>query len=218
VTDRLDFVLANTRIREVPLVPEITLRLADEPFALWERTGGERTGADVPYWAFAWVGGQALARYVLDHPPLVAGRRVLDMASGSGLVAVAAALAGAASVTAVDVDPLAASAIGVNAEANGVSVTVLLADVLDSDGGDADVVLAGDVCYDPDMAARMLPFVTRAAARGAVVLVGDPGRGYFPSTGFEWLADYPVPLTGVLEGRDTTRTTVWRRWAEPNPG
>jgi predicted nicotinamide N-methyase len=204
----LDFVLANTRAVGVPLVPEITLRQTDDdPFALWERSG-----EDVPYWAFAWAGGQALARYVLDHPEVVAGRRVLDLASGSGLVAIAAALAGASAVTATDVDPLAVLAIGVNAEANGVTVTALLADVLDSDGGDAEVVLAGDVCYDVDMARLVLPFLGRATARGALVLVGDPGREYFPRTGFERLAGYPVPATGKLEGGDITPTTVWRRW------
>jgi predicted nicotinamide N-methyase len=203
----LDFVLANTRAVAVPLVPEITLRQTDDdPFALWERAGVE-----VPFWAFAWAGGQALARYVLDHPDVVAGRRVLDLASGSGLVAVAAALAGASAVTATDVDPLAVLAIGVNAEANGVTVTALLADVLDSAGGEADVVLAGDVCYDVDMVRLVLPFLERAAARGALVLVGDPGREYFPRTGFERLAGYQVPATGRLESRDVTPTTVWRR-------
>jgi predicted nicotinamide N-methyase len=200
----LDFVLANTRPRPVPLVPEIVLRQTDaDPFTLWEQAGG-----DVPYWAFAWVGGQALARHVLDHPACVAGRRVLDLASGSGLVALAAALAGAAAVTAVDVDPLAILAIGVNAAANGVTVTAIKADILDSDAGDADIVLAGDVCYDVDLAARVVPFLTRVPAD---VLLGDPGRGYVPTTGFTKLATYPVPVTKVLEGRDTTPTTVWRR-------
>jgi predicted nicotinamide N-methyase len=203
----LDFVLANTRAVAVPLVPEITLRQTDDdPFALWERAGVE-----VPFWAFAWAGGQALARYVLDHPDVVAGRRVLDLASGSGLVAIAAALAGASAVTATDVDPLAVLAIGVNAEANGVAVTALLADVLDSAGGDVEVILAGDVCYDVDMAALVLPFLGRAVARGIDVLVGDPGREYFPRTGFERLAGYRVPATGRLESGDVTPTTVWRR-------
>lgn len=200
----LDFVLANTRPRPVPLVPEIVLRQTDaDPFALWERTGG-----DVPYWAFAWVGGQALARYVLDNPACVAGRRVLDFASGSGLVAIAAALAGAAAVTAVDIDPLAALAIGVNASANGAGVTVLREDILDSGAGDAEVVLAGDVCYDVDMAARVVPFLARVRAD---VLLGDPGRGHLPKTGFTRLATYTVPVTRVLEGRETTPTAVWRR-------
>lgn len=203
----LDFLLANTVAAPVPLVPEITLRQTEaDPFDLWERTGGE-----VPFWAFPWAGGQALARWVLDHPESVAGRRVLDVASGSGLVAVAAALAGARSVTAVDVDPLAVLAVGVNAEANHATVAAVLADVLDGDGADARVVLAGDVCYDPDLTARVLPFTARAAARGADVLLGDPGRDYFPRTGFDRLARFDVPATGALEGRDVTPTSVWRR-------
>ena len=199
-----DFVLANTEAHRPPLVPEITLRLADEPFELWERTGEA-----LPYWAFAWAGGQALARYVLDHPDLVTGRRVLDLASGSGLVAIAAALAGAASVTAADTDPLAVAAVTVNARANGVCVTPRCADLLDTSAGDADVVLAGDVCYDRAMADRILPFLARVAGRGIPVLVGDPGRAHFPRTGFTALASYPVPVTGILEAHDTTLATVW---------
>ena len=199
-----DFVLANTEPGHAPLVPEITLRLADEPFALWERA------STLPYWAFAWPGGQALARYVLDHRDLVAGRRVLDLASGSGLVAIAAALAGASAVTATDVDPLAVRAIEVNAQANGTHVSARGIDVLDTDGDDAEVILAGDVCYDRAMADRVLPFLARAAARGIQVLVGDPGRAHFPKTGFHALATYSVPVTGVLEAHDTTPTTVWQ--------
>jgi predicted nicotinamide N-methyase len=206
---RLEFLLANTVPAPVPLVPRIVLRQTeDDPFDLWERTGGE-----VPYWAFPWAGGQALARYVLDRPETVAGRRVLDIASGSGLVAIAAALAGARSVTAVDIDPLAVLAVGVNAEANHAAVTAVLADVLDTDGGNADVVLAGDVCYDPDMTARVLPFTTRAALRGADVLLGDPGRDFFPRTGMELLTRYDVPDTGRVESLDITPTSVWRRLA-----
>jgi predicted nicotinamide N-methyase len=163
----------------------------------------------MPYWAFAWPGGQALARHVLDHPELVAGRRVLDLASGSGLVAIAAALAGA-TVTATDVDPLAVRAIELNAAANGTQVTARDVDILDTDGSDADVILAGDVCYDRAMTARVLPFLAHAAARGIRVLVGDPGRPHFPTTGFHALATYSVPATGALEADDTTRTTVWQ--------
>jgi len=199
-----DFVLANTEPGHAPLVPEITLRLADEPFTLWERADA------LPYWAFAWAGGQALTRHVLDHPDLVAGRRVLDLASGSGLVAIAAALAGAAAVTATDVDPLAVRAISVNAQANGALVTACGDDILDTDGGDAEVILAGDVCYDRVMAGRVLPFLARAATRGARVLVGHPGRAHFPKTGFHALATYAVPVTGLLEASDTTHTTVWQ--------
>jgi predicted nicotinamide N-methyase len=200
-----DVVRANTRPQPVPLVPEITLWRSDEdPFAVWERTG-----PDVPYWAFPWAGGQALARHLLDRPALVAGRSVLDLASGSGLVAIAAALAGAGQVTAVDVDPLAVAAIGLNATANGVTVTALRADLLDSPGPVVDVLLAGDVCYDVGLTARILPFISRAAAAGATVLLGDPGRDYFPRTGFRRVAGYAVPGTARLESRDVTPATVW---------
>jgi predicted nicotinamide N-methyase len=202
--DGTKFVLANTTPVPVPLVPEVVLRLADEPFDLWERAGDP-----LPYWAFAWAGGQAVARYVLDHPDLVAGRRVLDLASGSGLVAVAAAMAGAAQVTATDVDPLAVLAIEINARTNRVSVAARHVDVLDTDGGDAEIVLAGDVCYDRAMADRVLPFLARVTDRGIPVLLGDPGRAHFPRTEFDALATYPVPGTGTLEANDTTPTTVW---------
>lgn len=199
-----DVVRANTRPGPVPLVPEVRLRQADEPFALWERTG-----ETLPFWAFAWAGGQALARYVLDHPTVVAGRQVLDLASGSGLVAIAAALAGAAHVTAADVDPLAIAAITTNAHANNVTITTIASDILDEPTIDADVVLAGDVYYDRAMAARVRPFLNRAA-RHAAVLVGDPGRAHFPRTGHTALARYDVPVTGHIEAADTTPTTVWQ--------
>jgi predicted nicotinamide N-methyase len=221
--DAAEFVLTNTRQTTAPLVPEVGLRLADEPFALWELTGSALPTASLPYWAFAWAGGQALARYVLDHRDLVAGRSVLDLASGSGLVAIAAALAGAREVIAVDIDPLAVAAIGVNASACGVEVSALCADVLDTTPGadwtarveSAEVVLAGDVCYDRVMAQRVIPFATRAAARGALVLLGDPGRAHFPATGFDAVGQYEVQVTGVVEADDTTPTTVWR--CRPSP-
>ncbi len=207
-----DFVRANTRLDAAPFVPEIRLHCADEAFDLWERTE-ERTGsADLapPFWAFAWAGGQGLARYVLDHPELVRGRHVLDLASGSGLVAIAAALAGAASVRASEIDPLAVAAIALNAEANDVTVTASLTDVLDGDGAPSDVVLAGDVFYEREFAGRALAFLARATARGADIAVGDPGRAYLPRTGFEQLACYDVPVIRALEDADLKRTTVWR--------
>ena len=200
-----DFVVANTAPGRPPLVPEITLRLADEPFDLWERIGD-----NLPYWAFAWAGGQAVARHVLDHPALVAGRTVLDLASGSGLVAIAAAMAGARTVTATDIDPLAIQAIAQNAQANDVSVTAQLIDVLDNQTVDADVILAGDVCYDRAMAARVLPFLARMAGQGIEVVLGDPGRPHFPHTGRTALASYDVPATAAVEANDVTPTTVWR--------
>jgi predicted nicotinamide N-methyase len=195
-----------------PLVPEVTLYLADEPIALWEHTEREQGGAALPppFWAFAWAGGQAMARHVLDNPALVRGRRVLDVASGGGLVAIAAALAGAASVTAVEIDALAVEAIAVNAARNGVAVDAVLADVLDGDGGDAEVVFAGDVFYSRDMTARMLAFVQRAHRRGASVLIGDPGRAYLPKDDLDSVAVYDVPTPTSLEDGPVKKTTVWR--------
>jgi predicted nicotinamide N-methyase len=203
------FVLANTRLAAVPLAPEVHLRLADEAIELWERTESDQ-GAQLPppFWAFAWAGGQALARYVLDHPELVRGRDVLDLAAGSGLVAIAAMKAGAARVTAVEIDPLAVAAIDVNAAANGVAVTALLGDVLEQDPAEA-VVLAGDVFYSREMTRRMLGYLRRAAGRGATVLVGDPGRAYLPREHLTLRAEYDVPVPQTLEDAPVKRTTVW---------
>jgi predicted nicotinamide N-methyase len=188
------------------LVPEIRLHLAEEPFAIWEQLG---EGGPLPFWAFAWPGGQALARHVLDHPELVRGRRVLDLASGSGLVAIAAAKAGAAAVTAADLDAHAAAAIALNAAANGVDIAIAFGDALDGDGGDAEVVLAGDVLYERPMAGRVLPFLDRCRRRGATVLIGDPGRGYLPRVRLEALATYRVHVPRAVEDRDVKTTTVW---------
>jgi predicted nicotinamide N-methyase len=187
-------------LRPAPLVPEIVLFVADDPVLLWARLeAGAGTSLTAPFWATAWSGGQAVARYVLDHPDLVAGRRVLDLAAGSGLVAVAAALAGAAAVTANDIDPYAIAAIQANANANGVRIDCDERDITGGDGGDAEVVLAGDCLYTAEVAARMLPCLTRAAARGATVLLGDPGRGFAPSTQLETLAIYHLPDMSVAE-------------------
>jgi predicted nicotinamide N-methyase len=204
-----EFVRANTSLSVPPLVPEIRLHLADGAIALWECT--ERaagTELPPPFWAFAWAGGQALARYVLDRPGLVAGRRVLDLASGCGVVAIAAACAGAASVRACDIDPLAIAAIAANAAVNDVEVRADLVDVLDDDGAGAQVVLAGDVFYSREMAVVMLAFLDRVAARGATVLVGDPGRAYLPRNRFEELARFDVPVTRDLEDADRKPTAV----------
>ena len=208
-------VLACTAPASVPLVPEVVLHQGAAVVPLWEQveraTG--RTGSAPPFWAYPWAGGQALARHVLDHPEEVTGRRVLDVASGSGLVAVAAALAGAASVTAVEVDELAVAATGLNAAANGAVVDAVLRDVLGGDGsevGGAEVVLAGDVFYERAMAERVLPFLRRAASRGATVLVGDPGRAYLPASGLDRLAVHEVPVVAELEDAATRVTTVWQ--------
>jgi predicted nicotinamide N-methyase len=209
VADHSAFVRAHTRLAPVPLVPEIMLYQADEAIALWEQT--ERGSAEQqppPFWGFAWAGGQALARYVLDHPKLVAGKRVLDLAAGSGLVAVAAARAGASGVTAVDIDPLSLAAVAANAAANDVPVHGLQEDVLDQDT-DAGVVLAGDVFYSREMADRMMAYLRRAAKQGAHVLVGDPGRAYLPP-GLHEVAAYDVPVVATLEDAEVKRTTVWQ--------
>lgn len=206
----VSFVRTYTRLAPVAYVPELRLHQADEPIGLWELTEGEfHSEQPPPFWAFAWAGGQALARYLLDQPRTVAGRRVLDLACGSGLVAVAAARAGAATVHAVDIDPFAVAATGLNAHANGVTVHATRADVLDDDPSDAEVVLAGDVFYSAAMADRMLRYLLRVTAAGARVLVGDPGRAYLPRPRFRELAHYEVPVPPVLETVRVKPTTVW---------
>jgi predicted nicotinamide N-methyase len=205
-----DFVRSACRLGAVPQVTEIRLHLADDVLALWQRAE-EEFGADQPppFWAFAWPGGQALARYVLDRPGLVAGRRVLDLGSGSGLVAIAAAKAGAAAVAASEVDPLAVAAIGLNARANGVRAPEAVGDVLDGDGTGADVVLAGDVWYSRPLAERVLGFLDRVTARGASVLAGDIGRAFLPRDRFRVVDARDVPVMADLEDSSVKRTMVW---------
>ena len=194
-----------------PHVPEIFLHLADEAHELWRRTEDElaEIGLPPPFWAFAWAGGQGLARYVLDHPETVRDRNVLDFASGSGLVAIAAAMAGASSVVAADIDPFCQTAIRLNTEVNGVTVEFSGEDLIGIDGG-WDVVLAGDVFYDAGFAGRLAPWFENLAVRGATILIGDPGRAYLPKSGLEKLAVYEVPVTRALEDAEIKRTTVWR--------
>ncbi|WP_369184893.1 methyltransferase [Streptomyces sp. Y1] len=210
--DDLAFIRRETELKPVPFLPEISLHMAEDAIALWETTERERGTADLPppFWAFAWAGGVAVARYVLDHPELVAGKAVLDIAAGSGLVGVAAALRGARTVRAAEIDAYAVAAIGLNAESNGVRVEGALVDLVDGDGAPADVVLAGDVFYERAMAARFLPFLERAVARGATVIVGDPGRAYLPRDRFTSLAAYRVPVVADLEDTAVKTTTVWR--------
>jgi predicted nicotinamide N-methyase len=214
ISDRKAFIRTNTRLKPVPHVPEISLHVADESVPLWLKTEEELAtiGLPPPYWAFAWAGGQALARYVLDNPQSVAGKRVLDLASGSGLVAIAAARAGAAPVIAVDIDAFTESAVALNAEANDVYIEVLVQDLLDQPAQDApryDVILVGDLFYERDTAARALAFLDRHAATGARVLIGDPGRTYLPKNRLARLAEYSVPVTRELEDLEIKRTTVW---------
>lgn len=200
-----EFVLANTTLTPVPLVPEVVLHSACEAMELWERTHHDQP----PFWAFPWAGGQALARHVLDHPELVRGRKVFDLASGSGLVAIAAALAGAGEVIANDIDPLSLAAVDLNAAANDVRIATLPGDQLGGDAQDADVVLAGDVFYDAHITALVLPFLHRAARRGAFVLLGDPDRAHLPRDRFTARARYEVPVPLTLESTDTRGATVW---------
>jgi predicted nicotinamide N-methyase len=214
VTEQQQIIRASTTLRPVALVPEIRLYQAREPTDVWQHTerATGRTGLDPPFWAFAWAGGQALARYLLDHPEAAAGRRVIDVASGSGLVAIAAALAGAASITAYDIDPLAAAAITVNAAANAVAVPAVCADVLsdqDLPAAGTDLVLVADAFYEQDLAREVLSFLDRGRARGAAVLAGDFGRRYLPRARLAPLASYDVPGLAALEDRDTKRTTIW---------
>jgi predicted nicotinamide N-methyase len=218
--ERAAFVRAHTRLDATPLLPEVRLHLAGEAFGLWGRTeeAAGRNDLPPPFWAFAWAGGQALARHVLDHPGLVAGRRVLDLASGSGLLAIAAARAGAADVAVSEVDPFALAALALNAQANGVALAGVLGDVLEGDGEGADVLLAGDVFYERAMAERVLPCLERASARGALVLVGDPGRAYLPRHRFEAVATYQVSGTGPVEGSNVLEATVWRPRSAPIGG
>jgi predicted nicotinamide N-methyase len=209
--DRLGFIRAHTRLLPVPHAPEISLHVAQEATELWQKTEEELAviGLPPPFWAFAWAGGQALARHLLDNPQIVAGRTVLDFASGSGLVAIAAARAGAARVTGADIDAFAAAAIGLNAQANGVEVAVRQGDLIGADEG-WDVVLAGDICYERALAERVVAWLERLAARGATVLIGDPGRSYLPKDKLVEIATYQVPVTRALEDAEIKRSSVWR--------
>ncbi len=211
IADRAAFIRVNTRLLAVPHAPEISLHLADEATALWEKTEEQlgEIGLPPPFWAFAWAGGQALARYVLDNPELVAGRRVLDFASGSGLVAIAAAMAGAAQVEASEIDGFAIDAIAINAQVNNVAIAPRAGDIVGADEG-WDVVLAGDVSYERDMAQRVTDWLQGLAGRGATVLIGDPGRSYLARERLTPVAEYRVPVTRALEDSEIKKTQVWR--------
>ena len=211
IPDRDAFIRAQTRLLPVPHAPEISLHVADIATELWSKTEEElgEIGLPPPFWAFAWAGGQALARYILDHPECVRGRRVLDFAAGSGLVGIAAARAGAAEVVCVDIDAFAVSAMAINAQANRVSLATGLGDIVGSDEG-WDVVLAGDVSYERDMATRVTDWLESLARRGALVLIGDPGRSYLARERLEPIAQYEVPVTRDLEDSEVKKTSVWR--------
>ena len=210
-TDPETFICANTEITTPPHVPEVRLHLASEAHDLWLKTEDElqEIGLPPPFWAFAWAGGQGLARYVLDNPEIVRGRHVIDFASGSGLVAIAAMKAGAASVLAVDIDPWAATAVRLNAGINDVDIGFSGEDRIGSDDG-AAVVLAGDVFYDKAFAERLILWFSALSGRGATVIVGDPGRSYCPRDRMRALATYQVKVTRALEDSDVKKTTVWQ--------
>lgn len=217
-----DFIRANTRPLAVPSLPLITLYQADEVTPLWLMTETDLSTERLapPFWAFAWSGGQALATYVLEHPETVAGKRVLDLACGSGLVGIAAARSGAARVWCNDIDPYAEAAVALNADLNGVHIDFLSGDLLAGSSGavvdslNLDVILAGDICYEKSMTDAMLTFLGSARAKNATVLVGDPHRTYFPTTGFRKLADYCVRTIADIEDAAEKPAAVWEliRW------
>ena len=208
---RRAFILANTRQQAPPHTPELALYLADAVMPIWQLTEEalEQIGLPPPFWAFAWAGGQALARYILDNPQIVAGKSVIDFATGSGIVAIAAAKAGAAHVLAADIDAYCGAALGLNAPANGVTCDFTSIDLLDAPPPPAEVILAGDICYEKPLAARVMAWLGQAKAAGATVLIGDPGRSYFPREGLVKLAEYQVATTRELEDQEVKKTAVW---------
>jgi predicted nicotinamide N-methyase len=205
------FVLRHTRLRAVPGLEEIRLHLADEVLPLWHAVQVETHDeeAALPYWAFAWAGGLAIGRYLREHPEAVAGRRVFDLGSGSGLCAIAALRAHATAVTAADIDPFAAAAIELNARANGSRVSVVGRDVLDEEPPEVDVIVAGDCWYEAGFAERVLPWLLRAREAGIDVLIGDPGRRYLPLDELDELASYEVRTTTELEDLEQKRGRVF---------
>jgi predicted nicotinamide N-methyase len=214
LSHRRAIVAHHTRLQPVPGVAGVRLHLADDVGPVWQATGAARgvagiDGVPIPFWAFAWAGGLALARYLLEHPPEVEGRRVLDLGTGSGLVAIAAMLAGAAVVTAVDIDPFAEAAVRLNARANGVRISFVGRDLLEDEPPDVDMLLAADTWYEGPLAQRVMPWLRAAARRGTRVLVGDPGRRYLPPTGLVPLASYEVQTTTRLEDRAVLQARVF---------
>lgn len=211
IDDPRAFILGNTRLQGVSHTPEISLYLADEITPIWRLTEEElgEMGLPPPFWAFAWAGGQALARWLLDNPAEVADRSVVDLATGSGLVGIAAALNGADTVLAADIDPFCEAAVQVNAAANGVSLDFTDRNLLHSPPPAVDLICAGDVFYDRDMAVAVLTWLKTARANGTRVLVGDPGRNHFPRSGLTLLAEYTVPTTRELEDNEVKRSRVW---------
>jgi predicted nicotinamide N-methyase len=213
------FVVRHTTVSTVPGLPAIRLHHGQEILPLWHAVQVETGDPDaaLPYWAFAWGGGLALARYLDDHPETVAGKRVFDLGAGSGLCAIAALRAGASAASAADVDRFAAAAIALNARANGYRIAVVRRDVLDDEPPDVDVILAGDCWYEARLAERVLPWLRRASARGIDVLTGDPGRRYLPTEQLVELACYEVRTTTELEDLDRKEGRVYRLPSSPTP-
>ena len=211
ITDHRTFILKHTELQSPPHTPELKLQLASQIEPIWRQTEEalQRQGLEPPFWAFAWAGGQALARYLLDHPPEVRGRRVLDFACGSGLVAIAAMRAGARSALAVDIDPFCEAAVALNAAANQVEIAFACEDLLEGPPPDVDVICAGDICYAWPLADRVRRWLEAAHAAGKRVLIGDPGRAYLPREGLENLAAYEVQTTREIEDREVRRTGVF---------
>ncbi|MDO8838800.1 MAG: methyltransferase [Parvibaculum sp.] len=216
MNDPARFIRENTGLLEPPLIPEIRLHLASEIVPIWQMTEAEleKSGLPPPFWAFAWAGGQALARYILDNPEIVHGRHVLDFGAGSGLVGIAAMKAGAASVLAADIDAFAAAAIALNAATNGVVIAVTMDDLIGVGNRGWDIVLVGDVCYEGPLSARIEAWLRTLAGEELPVLIGDPGRTYLPKTGMEKLVSYAVKTTRELEDTDVRNTSVWRVLAD----
>lgn len=217
--DLAEFVRANTRNVTLPLLPEIRLHLAGDVYPLWKRIQ-ELRGEEVPlpYWAYAWSGGQALARHVLDHPEIVRTRRVLDLGSGSGLVGIAAALAGAASTHCAEMDPIARVAIALNGRRNGVRLECIRSDILEDDQSAWNIVLAGDLFYEAEMSSRVLRFLACQAEHGVTILAGDPGRQFFPRSRFRKLARYNVPVMLEVEDGPVKPVGVWALGRESEEG
>ncbi len=212
IVDRAAFIRANTSVMQPPLVPEVKLHLAHEAVPLWQKTEEElgELGLPPPFWAFAWAGGQALARHVLDNPSLVQGRRVIDLASGSGLVGIAAMKAGASAVLAADIDGFSLEAIRLNAALNGVTLDVTGDDLLGAPAPDCGIILVGDLFYEKTLAAKVFDWLSDAEERGIPALIGDPGRSYLPRKKLTNLGEYKVQVTRDLEDAEIKWTSVWQ--------
>jgi predicted nicotinamide N-methyase len=206
------FITENTKLISPPLVPEMVLHLAAESLPIWQKTEDELGEINLPppYWAFAWAGGQAVGRYLIDHPEICRGQSVLDLGSGSGISAIAAAKTGALSVVAADIDKVALAACALNARANAADLKITGADLLAEPPRGEDIVIVGDLFYERQLADRVVAYIAEAKARGSAVFIGDPQRSYFPEGRYTRLAEYQVPVTRELEDAEIKRTAVWR--------